>query len=277
MTIEEFIENCKKRPIREIPMAQVKLLAKELAEGATLGIWEANIESQRFIRMELPTDNANSLYRILNKENNELIKYTKSQSDYQNHPLWKVALYLEERWENHCPHFSLLLNNSYIELPQRFLKITDKSFNLLNEVEEATVFISYKRSESSAFALLANNTLKQHGIEPFIDMQLEPGDDWHAELEEHIKNSDYFIILLGNETLNSEVTVKEIQWAIEGNVTLIPIWHNGFEFDTEKWEDLPDEVSQALSSTHTIRVLEENPLTYDTALRELLNRFGIST
>lgn len=122
-----------------------------------------------------------------------------------------------------------------------------------------------------------NNTLKQHGIEPFVDMQLQAGDDWHAELEQNIKTSDYFIVLLGNETLNSEVTIKEIQWAIEGNATLIPIWHNGFKFDAKDWSKLPDEISQALSSTHTIRVLEENPLTYDTALRELLNRFGIST
>jgi len=89
----------------------------------------------------------------------------------------------------------------------------------------------------------------------------------------------YFIILDKNISDSSEQqvhTVKEIQWAIEEKVPIISIW-NGFVFDADDCSDLPDKVSQALSSTHTIRVLEENPLTFDTALRELLNRFGIST
>ena len=42
-------------------------------------------------------------------------------------------------------------------------------------------------------------------------------------------------------------------------------------------QKIPLEVDNALRNTHTIRVIEENPLTYDTALRELLNRFGISS
>ncbi|MEO1290002.1 MAG: toll/interleukin-1 receptor domain-containing protein, partial [Chloroflexota bacterium] len=182
--------------------------------------------------------------------------------------------YLSERWNDNHPNLKLLIENNYISSDR---KITEKSFALLDEAMEASVFISYKRSESSAFALLVNNTLKQYDIEPFIDMQLQAGDDWHAELEQNIKNSDYFIVLLSNKTLHSKVTVKEIQWAIEGDVTIIPMWHNDFEFNAQDWTNLTVSVSQALASTHTIRVLEENPLTYDTALRELLNRFGIST
>lgn len=255
MTIEEFIEKCQKRPIPQNPMGKVKTLAKEIAEGNLEDLWEHYIS-------------VNTEYVTKNEENTMLL-----------HPNNKnVVMYLEQRWSNDYPSFKSLVAQGYLYQNEKYqFYIQPSTGDLFDEVEDATVFISYKRSESSAFALLVNNTLKQSGIEPFIDMQLEPGDDWHAELEVNIKNSDYFIILLGNKTLNSEVTVKEIRWAIEGNVTLIPIWHNGFEFDTEKWEDLPDEVSQVLSSTHTIRVLEENPLTYDTALRELLNRFGIST
>ena len=39
---------------------------------------------------------------------------------------------------------------------------------------------------------------------------------------------------------------------------------------------LPDGIDEALHENHTIRVIEENPLMYDMAIRELLNRFGIS-
>jgi hypothetical protein len=154
--------------------------------------------------------------------------------------------------------------------------LTEKAVNLLEEAELGVSFISYKRSESSAFALLLEDRLTQANLSPFLDKQLQAGDDWHASLEEKIANSDYFLLILGKETLKSPITIKEISWALEYKKTIIPIWHNGFLFKAEDWPDLPVEISQALTNTHTIRVIEENPLTYDTALRELLNRFGIS-
>jgi hypothetical protein len=107
-------------------------------------------------------------------------------------------------------------------------------------------------------------------------MQLQPGQQWNAELEKNIKNSDYFIILLGNKTLESSVTIQEIQWALDAKIAIIPVWHNGFAYRSTDWPKLSLQVDDALRNTHTIRVIEENPLTYDTALRELLNRFGIS-
>ena len=112
-------------------------------------------------------------------------------------------------------------------------------------------------------------------LSPFLDKQLQAGDDWHAQLEERIKNSDYFLLILGKETLKSEVTIREIGWALKYKVSLIPIWHHEFVFHASEWPDLAKSISEALANTHTIRVIEENPLTYDTAMRELLNRFGI--
>jgi hypothetical protein len=105
---------------------------------------------------------------------------------------------------------------------------------------------------------------------------LQAGDDWHAQLEDRIKNSDYFLLILGRETLKSEVTLREITWALKYKLTLIPIWHHEFAFSAKDWPNLLAEIAEALANTHTIRVIEENPLTYDTALHELLNRFGIS-
>lgn len=254
MTIEEFIETCQKRPIPVSNLAQIQLLARELAEGASLGIWSVTIALWE-------GDFQNKGFGLWISENTRKFKY------------------ILERWDNDYPNLQLLLAFEYIKYDsyqQRHL-LDKAAFELLSEAIYSSVFISYKRIESSAFALLINLTLKQHGIQPFVDMQLQVGDDWQLELEENIKSSDYFVILLSNKTLDSEVAIREIQWAIESNIKLIPIWHNGFAFEADDWLDLPVKVSQALSSTHTIRVLEENPLTYDTALRELLNRFGISS
>jgi len=147
---------------------------------------------------------------------------------------------------------------------------------LLTQADFANVFISYKRSESSAFALLLRDRLKAAGLEPFVDMQLRPGSDWQQELKATVEKTDYFIVLIGKNTLDSQVTIQEIQWAIACNVTIIPIWHNGFHYVSEQYSHIPEQVDQVLAHTHTIRVIEENPLIYDTALRELLNRFGIS-
>lgn len=245
MTIDEFIEKCQKRPLPNNPMDKLRLLARDLADGASRHIWETKI----YI---LSSDEKPNAFTPVNDN---------------------ISTYLIGVWDDPHIDISLLKANNYYE---NEIGLTEKAFSLLEEAEDASVFISYKRSESSAFALLINDRLKQHGIEPFVDMQLQAGEDWRVELERNIKNSDYFIILLGNETLQSVVTIQEIQWAVDADVTLIPIWHNGFKFNAKDWSDLPDEISQALSSTHTIRVLEENPLTYDTALRELLNRFGVS-
>jgi hypothetical protein len=70
--------------------------------------------------------------------------------------------------------------------------------------------------------------------------------------------------------------VQEIEWALKYDVAIIPIWHNGFAFKAANWPHISTEISENINRTHAIRVLEENPLLYDTAIDELLNRFGIS-
>ncbi len=75
--------------------------------------------------------------------------------------------------------------------------------------------------------------LKEHGFVPFVDMALEAGGKWHNDLEERIESCDYFIILLGKETLSSPMTVKEILWALEYDRAIIPVWHSGFDLSDE--------------------------------------------
>ena len=247
MTIEEFITEVKKRPLPGSRLGRVQTLAKELVEGNIEGLWD------NYFLIEV---------------------YFQEISFYDDN----VTKYLEERWNNDFPPFRALVSLGYmtVEDNDKFY-LTPQTHDLLHDSVSATVFISYKRSESSAFALLVHNKLEASGLSPFVDMQLEPGQQWYSELEKNIKNSDSFIILLGNKTLESTVTIQELQWALEAGIPIIPIWHNGFSYKSGDWQKIPLEVDNALKNTHTIRVIEENPLTYDTALRELLNRFGISS
>lgn len=241
MTVDEFIAKVSKRSLPQNPTSKVRMMAKELAEGALEKIWSPSFDINSSIFKD------------------------------------KIRPFLESRYNNfdYNVEFPLLIAYNYLA-GQRKYTITKEAFDLLGESDVATIFISYKRSESSAFALLVHNKLENSGLSPFVDMQLQPGQNWYTELEKNIKQSDYFIILLGHKTLESDVTIQEVQWALDAGIQIIPVWHNGFKYQSGDWPKIALEVDDALRNTHTIRVIEENPLTYDTALRELLNRFGIS-
>ncbi|MBI5670063.1 MAG: toll/interleukin-1 receptor domain-containing protein [Chloroflexi bacterium] len=239
---QEWLDKVCARELPQNPMARIRTLAKELAEGAVEEWWGTAI---RTFRGEI----------IPGEEN--------------------VTRYLMGRWDSNAPRLGLLIHNSYLQVDGNDVVITRSAFDLLEAAEPANIFISYKRSESSAFALLVLARLKAAGLEPFLDLSLIPGEDWQAGLRERIAKYDYLIALLGRETLNSEVVLQEIQWALEAGLSLIPIWHNGFRYQSGEW-NVPPEVDQALTTRHTIRVLEESALAYNNAIVELLNRFGIT-
>jgi hypothetical protein len=252
MTIETFLERVKQREMPTNPLARIQVLARELAEGAASGLWLV-----LFDRFDIERGEKDSFSQNL-------------------------AAYFETRWNgiDNSPNLALLAKNGYLldEEQGRFssiFSITKSAFDLLNISEAASIFVSYKRSESSAFALLVANVLRQAGLSPFVDMQLEAGGDWREQLKKTIEQSDYLILLLGKNTLDSDVTLQELRWAQAAKITIIPIWHNGFSFKGSDWPKLDSGLVDLLANTHTIRVTEENPLAYNTAMTALLNRFGI--
>ncbi len=264
--LEKFLEERSKIPIPSGDATWVKLLAKELAIGANRNLW-----SPRGILMFMAGG-------------------ARAMCD-------NATKYFEQRWRgNDLDHLLevLLAHEYFIKLESNHPpKLTTNAFDLIEEVEPHDVFISYRRLDSSALALLVLARLKEHDLVPFCDMALEAGGNWHADLKERITDCDYFIILLGNDTLASEMTVKEICWAIDGKRTIIPIWHSGFglaqnfDLSTEmeqfatKWKEewlrnRRDELTSVINRTNAIRVLDESASGYNTAIVELLNRFGIT-
>jgi hypothetical protein len=237
----------KQRLLPNNPMARVRTLAKELAEGAVEGLWGYGVST---FRGEV------------------------------NDP--DVSRYIHARWGEDVPYWGLLIGSGYAQ--ETFdpfnkvngFRITEKAFDLVEEVEPADVFISYRRKDSSAFALLVLARLKAEGLNAFVDMTIQPGDNWQMHLKEQIQSRDYFVVLLGKDSLTSDVLHQEVLWALETNANVIPIWHNGFVYRPEEWATLPPEIAEVLGTTHTIRVLEESALAYNNAIIELLNRFGIT-
>jgi len=241
----KFLEERSKFEIPSDEKARVKLLAKELALGVQAGLWKRTLD--------------------------DVILESRKQYLQRR---WDMK-YLSNEWHVKAEQ---LRGYGYLEEYNTYDggKLTKTAFDLLDETEPYNVFISYKRSESSAFALLCVCRLKAEDLVPFVDMALEAGGNWHADLEERINSCDYFIILLGKDTLASEMTVKEIGWAIDAERTIIPIWHSGFDIGSDRWDAIPAEVKDAIQQTNAIRVTDESASGYNRAIVELLNRFGIT-
>lgn len=149
--------------------------------------------------------------------------------------------------------------------------LSPKAFQLLERpATPPTVFISYKRKESSAFALLIEARLRMAGVDAvFIDKSIPAGEKWHGELETRIKSAQTFISLIGPETLASPMVQKEIAWAVEASCRIISIWHNNCT--------MPDDCPGELKDRQYIVVADESAKGYETAINELLNSLGYRT
>lgn len=240
-------------PLDTTPMARIQMFAREMAEGALHEFWDFFIEFGR----------------------TGSIKFNRLQHDKSRFESHYFNIYLYRRWNNKYPRLELVALNGYINLTDAGFEINKSSFDLRKEVEPANVFISYKRSESSAFALLIAARLQNEGLEPFLDMALIPGEKWHAGLETRIEKYDYLIAVIGKNTLTSEICLNEIRWALEYGKRVIPVFHNRFTYVSKKWS-LEPKIDIALTELQQVIVKEESASGYNAAIDELLNKaFGI--
>ena len=257
MTIEEFIEKISKRPIPEDIFLQVDLLARESAEGVIEGLWESSVLNDTF---GYSASSATNLF-FGNSRNKNMVKF------------------FSERWNNDNKLVQLMPVVGYVTIltqnARTEVRLTQKAFDLLNQASGTKVFVSYKREASSAFALLAATAMIQKGIDAFVDMQLEPSTQWKVELEQNIRQSDYFVIILNKETLTSDVTIEEIGWALDAEIPIIPIWHYGFKPDEHIPSETPQNIVSLIKDINAIQVTSESALAYNTALVELMNYFGL--
>lgn len=244
------MDNPIEQPVPAEPVDRIHALARDLAYGAVTGQW-----SSRFnVAWAGP-----NMYTWINTEGN-----TGSIDDY-----------LETKWDNQQPVADLLLSFGYVDLVEkmesgtRSFVLTQKAFQLLEKpTVPPSVFISYRRNQSSALGLLVVARLKAVGVpNPFIDMVIDPGAEWHALLEQTIRQSRYCIALIGPGTLESTYVRQELEWALStpGQI-VVPVWHNGFS----PAADYPAE----LGMRNAIRIKEESAEEYEMAMIKLLNRLG---
>ena len=249
-------------PLSNYPIQRVERFARDIAWGAYFGKWNSQLSIQH--------DWDDKTFKNVNEEFSD---------------------YISRVWDNVHPDINLLAKFGYIqEVASRggmeyIYDLTDTAYLLLRKTVPTPAFISYRRKESSALALLIVARMKEHGLSPFLDMhpdldgdggQLPIGKDWELELKAAIEARQYFIVLIGPQSLAAGSYVRtEIAWALEADKTIIPFWHNNFNPDKHLPTDLDTRLRDVVKKTNGIRVEAENPTQYNAAIILLLAQFGI--
>ena len=76
-------------------------------------------------------------------------------------------------------------------------------------------FISYRRSagDDRALAAFLKSGLEEAGHEVFIDVGMPVGTDWAKEIEQRITWCDHLVVLLSEQSIDSEMVQGEVRMA----------------------------------------------------------------
>ena len=161
--LEKFLEERSKIPIPSGEVARVKLLAKELAKGYDKGLWQY------------------------------IGKWVGAGAPHESNVC--IRRYFLERWQVWDFHDSVfrLQRHGYTQQGELYEELTQSAIALIDETEPYNIFISYKRSESSALALLVLARLKEHDLIRSSTWRLKLAatgtPTWKTELEPAIISS----------------------------------------------------------------------------------------
>lgn len=253
------MEDPRTLPLPEEPFQRAIAFARELAYGAFEGEWGVSFWVSRMFMGDL---------------------VEQWSTDAEPAADQRLSDYIETRWADNAPSVRLLELLGYLTLHTAHSKetsvymLTQKAVALLRApAVMPTVFISYARDQSSAFALLIESRLAAYHIKSFLDKQIEGGAEWEEMIRQTITHKiSHLIAVIAPATLDSANVRNELHWALDANVHLIPIWHGGFQ-GTEAELQAYDETIRAFTRrTNALRVLEESAASYDAVITQLLNQ-----
>lgn len=117
------------------------------------------------------------------------------------------------------------------------------------------IFISYRRDEDWSTAFLIFQHLITKGYDVFIDVEKLRSGHVDTNLMREISARRYFVIVLSPEAVQrfadkDDWLLKELKWAIEYNLTLIPFFIRGFDFQTYGRISIPE--MEKLKNSHGV-------------------------
>lgn len=105
------------------------------------------------------------------------------------------------------------------------------------------VFVCYSHHDKK----LVNTDIlfaQQNGVNLWFDQKIAAGSAWRAEIASAIKRSQKFLFFISNSSLQSSHCLRELDFALNNNVDIIPIY-----LDTI---DLPEELQLSLNRIQAI-------------------------
>jgi hypothetical protein len=130
---------------------------------------------------------------------------------------------------------------------------------MVDQAIKQQVFISYSRKDINFARRLAAD-LEEAGFDVWWDISdLKGGDDWVRFIPAAIQASQYFVVLLSPNSVQSEWVAKEYSYALRLHKKVVPAMIK------------PSEVPFALNTINYVDFVHED---YDTAINKLLRALG---
>lgn len=106
------------------------------------------------------------------------------------------------------------------------------------------IFISYSHHNRTICDTIAASLEKTGSLSVWYDKGLIPGEEYRKRIAEVIRNADYFIVLLSQDSVRSEWVLDEVEYAKKLHKKILPIWIQ----ETE----LPDDLDMILQRYHSL-------------------------
>jgi len=135
--------------------------------------------------------------------------------------------------------------------------------------DKPTIFISYQRGTSSAWALHIGSQLEQKfGIASFVDTQrMDTVARFPLKLKKAIEDCDVFVCLLSETTLQSNWVQEEIKIAWENGKPMIPVFQESYT-DPDNPESLPTHI-ETLIKYNGVKLLDQQNVYIKDAIAQL--------
>jgi hypothetical protein len=231
---------------------RIQDFARDLAYGVMNGAWRNGFFMDQ---MSGPPDDAGSFNKY-----GPIMWWSLSSKQ-------PISIYLENKWKMQEPTIDLLKTMHYIDSSNL---LTEKAFDLLIAPQiPSKIFISYRRNESTALALLFEARLKVLGnLNPFVDKNMETGEDWEERVKHAIQTCTDVIAIIGPTTLESPNVMNEISWAQEFDRRIHPVFYK---------TDIPKNAPDILTGKNGVFIRSEDPFDYEQQIARILNSLGYPT
>jgi len=153
-------------------------------------------------------------------------------------------------------------------------------------------FISYRHiSPDQELAQALGDSLTRHGHSVFLDTKLEVGTRWVQRIEQEVKAAQFFVILLSEHSIQSDMVREEVALAHREKLAILPVrvaftallpydlgaylnpfqhahWHTGEPFDLICAQIIAA-VNQRVSPDESLSATHFDPASLDRLTRDL--------